>query len=314
MQILIADDDDLLRELLRELLRSFGHECIAVSDGEAAWQHLVAHGADVVVSDWQMPGLTGVELCERVRAHPEIAYPYFILLTARGNRPDVLTALRAGVDDHLAKPADLDELEARLIVAERVRGLHLEILETRRALEAANARLDDAAHRDALTGLGNRFRLNEDLPSIHGRFLRQGHRYNIALLDIDHFKDYNDTYGHQGGDALLAELGRVIASELRQGDLAYRYGGEEFLLVLASGTVDGAGMGAERLRRCVAGVTTGPHLPGPATLSAGVAEARPGESIEQVIGRADGALYRAKNAGRDQVVIDRSVAKAQPVR
>ena len=313
MQILIADDDDLLRELLRELLRSFGHECIAVGDGEAAWQHLVAHGADVVVSDWQMPGLTGVELCERVRAHPEIAYPYFILLTARGNRPDVLTALRAGVDDHLAKPADLDELEARLIVAERVRGLHLEILETRRALEAANARLDDAAHRDALTGLGNRFRLAEDLPSIHGRFVRHGHRYNIALLDIDHFKAYNDTHGHQGGDALLAELGRVIASELRRGDLAYRYGGEEFLLVLANGTIKGAGMGAERLRRCVAEGTAGPHLPGAATLSAGVAEAMPGESIEQVIGRADGALYRAKDAGRNRVVIDRSVAEAQPV-
>jgi two-component system, cell cycle response regulator len=314
MQILIADDDDLLRELLRELLRSFGHECIAVGDGEAAWQHLVAHGADVVVSDWQMPGLTGVELCERVRAHPEIAYPYFILLTARGNRPDVLTALRAGVDDHLAKPADLDELEARLIVAERVRGLHLEILETRRALEAANARLDDAAHRDALTGLGNRLRLAEDLSGIHGRFVRQGHRYNIALLDIDHFKAYNDTYGHQGGDALLAELGRVIASELRRGDLAYRYGGEEFLLVLANGTIEGAGMGAERLRRCVAEVTAGSHLPGAATLSAGVAEAMPGESIEQVIGRADGALYRAKDAGRDQVVIDRSGAEEQPVR
>jgi diguanylate cyclase (GGDEF)-like protein len=314
VHILIADDDALLRELLRELLLSFGHECTALADGEAAWEHLLAHGADVVVSDWQMPGLTGVELCERVRAHPAIAYPYFILLTARGNRPDVLTALRAGVDDHLAKPADLDELEARLIVAERVRALHLEILETRRALEAANARLDEAAHRDALTGLGNRFRLQEDLPGIHARFVRQGHQYHIALFDIDHFKHYNDTHGHQGGDALLAELGRVIAAELRQGDFAYRYGGEEFLIVMANETVEGAGMGAERLRGCVAAMTAGPHLPGRATLSAGVAEATAGESIEHVIGRADDALYRAKKAGRDQVVIDRRAVLVQPVR
>jgi len=309
MRVLIADDDSLCCELLREVLICLGHDCFAVEDGDAAWSHLVAHGADLVISDWQMPGLSGVELCEQVRAHPEIDYPYFILLTGRGDLCDVLTAVRAGVDDHLAKPVDLDELDARLIVAERVRATHREIRRTREALEVANARLDEAAHRDALTGLGNRLRLDEDLAGVHARFLREGHAYNIALLDVDHFKEYNDTYGHQAGDALLAEVGRVIASELRDGDLAYRYGGEEFLVVLPSPTIEAAATGVERLRRCVASATLAGHLPAGATLSAGLARADAHETIAGVIGRADRAMYRAKNAGRNQVIVDAGLAR-----
>src|SRR5207253_3724008 len=98
-------------------------------------------------------------------------------------------------------------------------------------------------------------RLNEDLAGIHGRFVREGHPYNVVLFDLDHFKDYNDTHGHQAGDALLAEVGRAIASELRRGDLAYRSGGEEFLVVLPNRTLAEAGRGADRLRRCVAAAT-----------------------------------------------------------
>ncbi|HEU4866487.1 MAG TPA: diguanylate cyclase [Actinomycetota bacterium] len=306
MKVLVADDDSLLLELLRGLLETVGHECITVTDGEAAWDHLVSQGADIVISDWLMPGLNGVQLCERVRAHPDIEYPYFILLTSRGDHNDVLTAVRAGVDEHLAKPLDLDVLEARLIVAERVRTLHRDMNRTRRDLEMANRRLDEAAHRDALTGLGNRLKLTIDLPGIHSRFEREGYVYNIALFDIDRFKEYNDTHGHQKGDALLAQVGEVFLNQLRQGDLIYRYGGEEFLLVLPNRTIEEAARGADRFRRLVAEATAGPHLPASATLSAGVARVLPGESVENVIDRADKALYQAKRGGRNQVVVDSS--------
>jgi diguanylate cyclase (GGDEF)-like protein len=304
VHVLVADDDPLCCVLLRELLRSFGHDCVAVHDGNAAWSHLLADGADVVISDWQMPGLDGIQLCQQVRTHPEIAYPYFILLTGRGDRDGVLTALRAGVDDHMTKPLDLGQLEARLIVAERVRALHLEIVQARQAMADANRRLDEAAHRDALTGLGNRLRLDEDIGGIHGRFVREGNALNIALFDIDRFKDYNDTFGHQAGDALLAEVGRVFASELRRGDHAYRYGGEEFLVVLPNRSVEDASRAAERIRRRVASATAVGHLPAPATLSGGIAGAVAGETVESVIGRADQALYRAKRSGRDQLLVD----------
>ncbi len=304
MRILVADDDTLMRQILGEFLRAFDHECVAVADGDAAWQHLRANGADVVISDWLMPGLNGLQLCEKVRTHPDVTYPYFILLTARGDRPDVMTAFRAGVDGHLTKPLDPDDLEAALIVAERIRGMHLQILEVRQALEAANAALDRAAHRDALTGLGNRRLLNEALPGIHGRFVREGTLYSIALLDIDNFKEYNDAHGHQAGDALLTELGWAIAARLRRGDHAYRYGGEEFLIVFPNATLDKARLGAERIRTCLASVAT--HRAAPVTLSAGIAGAVANETIDEVIGRADRALYRAKNAGRNQLVVDSS--------
>ncbi len=125
VQVLVADDDILCGEFLREVLRSFGHDCVVVHDGDAAWRHLVAYGADVVISDWHMPGLSGVQLCERVRGHPEIACPYFILLTGRSDRGDIPTSLRAGVDDCLAKPVDFDLLESQLIAAERRRTLRV---------------------------------------------------------------------------------------------------------------------------------------------------------------------------------------------
>ncbi|HYN99847.1 MAG TPA: diguanylate cyclase, partial [Actinomycetota bacterium] len=265
MRVLVADDDSIVLELLRGLVDSFGHECIAVTDGEAAWSELVSNGADIVISDWLMPGLNGVQLCERVRAHPEIEYPYFILLTARGDHNDVLTAVRAGVDDHLVKPLDLDVLEARLIVAERVSSLHREMHRTRQELEDANRQLAEAAHQDALTGLGNRLRLNIDLPRIHSRFERERYIYNIALFDLDRFKEYNDTHGHQQGDALLSEVGKVFLAELRQGDLVYRYGGEEFLLVLPNRSLEEAVKAAERFRRTVADATATQDLPAPAT-------------------------------------------------
>lgn len=304
MQVLIADDDPLFAGILRELVRSFGHECVIVGDGGAAWQHLLTNGADVVISDWQMPGLTGVQLCQMVRDHPEISYPYFIVLSAQGSRHDVLAAVRAGADDHVTKPPDLDDLEARLIVAERVRALQVEVENARRELEQVNAKLYEAAHRDVLTGLGNRLRLNEDLPAIHARFARQGYPYHVVMLDIDHFKAYNDTLGHQAGDALLAAVGRAITTNLRLGDEAYRYGGEEFLLILPNRSLDEAALGAERIRRAIGAATSVGSLPKPATLSAGLAGVVAGETPEQVVNRADKALYRAKDGGRDQLVVD----------
>lgn len=132
MRVLVAEDDDLVREILQAVVEGFGHDCIPVADGRAAWEHLVAEGADVVITDWHMPVMTGLELCERVRATPAIVYPYFILLTASAERADVVTALRAGVDDHVSKPPNIDELEARLVIAERVRALHLAVLEKHR--------------------------------------------------------------------------------------------------------------------------------------------------------------------------------------
>lgn len=310
MKILIADDDPVFGAVMVELLSHLNHECTLVEDGHAAWEYLVANGADVVVSDWQMPGITGIDLCKRVRSDPGIVYPYFILVSGRGDRNDITTALKAGVDDHLVKPLNLQDIEDRLIVAARVRALHLGILRTRKELETANVRLEEVAHRDALTGLNNRLRLSGDLPGAHSRFERQGYGYHVAMFDLDHFKDFNDTHGHQAGDSLLAAVGRVMTEEIRSGDTAYRYGGEEFLLLMPSRNLEDARRATERIRLRVNEVSRSLGLGIPVTLSAGLAQARRGESVDAVIKRADDALYRAKREGRNRTVVDNGLPAA----
>ncbi len=302
MKILVIDDDPIVRTIVSGLLAHLGHEAAVAENGELGWNHLLANDVDVVICDWQMPQLSGVDLSSRIRNHPEILYPYFILLTVRDEYQDVLTSVRAGVDDHLSKPLDPEVLEARLIVAARVRALHKEMYATREALEAANTRLEDAAHHDALTGLGNRLLLNTDLPSVQARFMREGYPYSVALFDIDHFKAYNDSYGHQKGDALLASVGAIFASSLRKGDSAYRYGGEEFLVVFPNRTLEEATQGAERLRILMGEGTGLEGLPEPICMSCGIACAEIDVSIDDIVGRADTALYRAKTSGRNRLV------------
>jgi len=318
VRVLIADDDYVCREIVQAILRKLGHDVATADNGQAAWALLQATGADVIISDWQMSGLNGLQLCERVRSSTDIAYPYFILLTAHGEPQDILLAMQAGVDDHLQKPPSEDELQARLIAAARVTGLHAELadrhqrlasaneqlLEGRRALEMANASLHRLAHSDSLTGLRNRLALTEDMAAIQDRFERYGHGFGIAMLDIDHFKRYNDDYGHQAGDRLIAEVGTAISSGIRPGDLAYRYGGEEFLIVYPDQTIAKTAIAVHRIRQRIQMIASSTDLTGEATLSAGIAAARPPDRFEDIVGRADRALYEAKRGGRNRVCVD----------
>lgn len=314
MRVLLAQADDSCRQSVRTTLESAGHECWVVDSGLAAWDFLVSDRVDVVVSDEEMPGLSGLELCHRVRAHHEIAYPFFILLTSGGDGEDVLSSLKAGVDDHVVKPPSRHDLEASLVAAERVVRLHRdlasarqELFDNRSALDAAKVNLVELAQSDTLTGLSSRQRLNEDVAGIQSRLDRYGHRFSIAILDMDNFGAYNDEHGQQAGDRLLVEVGRAIAAGIRPGDSAYRYGGEEFLIVYPNQRLGTATVGAERLRRRVAQVASLARLPGPGTLSAGIAEAGRTDRFEDVVKRADYALHQAKQAGRNRVAVEPNV-------
>jgi two-component system, cell cycle response regulator len=321
MRVLLAQADDSCRHSVRSALESAGHECWVVASGLAAWDVLVSDRVDVVVSDEEMPSLSGVELCQRVRAHHEIAYPYFILLTVGRDGEDILRGLKAGVDAHLAKPPSSHDLQASLIAAERVVGLHRdladrdrslasaqrELLNNRSALDAAKVNLIELAQSDTLTGLSSRQRLNDDVAGIQSRLDRYGHRFSIAMLDMDNFEAYNDEHGQQAGDRLLVEVGRAIAEGIRPGDSAYRYAGEEFLIVYPNQRLGTAAVGAERLRRRVAQVATLAKLPGPGTLSAGIAESGRTDRFEDVVKRADYALHQAKLAGRNRVTVEPNV-------
>jgi two-component system chemotaxis response regulator CheY len=204
--------------------------------------------------------------------------------------------MEAGADDYLTKPIEPLDLQAALVAAKRVTDLHRQLARYRSELERLNADLADLARRDALTGLGNRLRLDEDLAQLHWRCTRYGWTYSLAVIDIDHFKAHNDAHGHLAGDEVLRQVALALQQAARRGDGVYRYGGEEFVVVLPGQGIEQGRTAAERLRLGVEAAT-------PVTVSAGVAgfvaDQDPGP--EAVLARADEALYRAKAAGRNMV-------------
>jgi two-component system chemotaxis response regulator CheY len=306
MQVLVVDDDAAYRILLEQAVRSFGHDVVVAADGIEAWECFLSARPDVLLTDWTMPGMDGIELCTRVREHPDGWMAYVIIVTGRDAQDQVATGIRAGADDYLTKPLVVEDLHIRLLAARRVIALHRELARQRADLEALNEQLGVMARRDPLTGLGNRLALREDLEHVRARADRYGHRYAVALFDVDHFKGYNDRYGHVAGDEVLVRIAEATRAESRQGDACYRYGGEEFLCVFpeAVGDDGGAAAATERLRAGIEALAI-PHAangPGVVTISAGLAwlDDRP---VDEVLKAADAALYRAKDAGRNRVEV-----------
>jgi diguanylate cyclase (GGDEF)-like protein len=303
MKVLIADDEPGTRLLLTATLSRLGHECVAAEDGDEAWRRYEEFAPDVVVTDWQMPGLDGTALARRIRAAQDVPYTYVLVLTGAADEDAARATMEAGADDLIAKPFDAADLERKLIAAERVTALH-------RRLHA------DARH-DPLTGIGNRLRLAEDLSAVCARVERYGHAYCVALFDVDHFKAYNDTEGHLHGDDVLRHVAHALRDAARGGDGVYRYGGEEFVVLLPEQTLDTATQAAERLRATVEALAL-PHPGGHVvTVSAGVAGLGDGAcSPEDLFEAADQALYAAKAAGRNRVETRRLDANAadRPIR
>ena len=304
MNVVVVDDDPVVRLVLAKAVNSMGHVSLAAESGEAALNLVEKRSVDVVISDWMMPRMTGLELCRLVRARDEVEYVYFMLVTALDDTEHALAGIAAGVDDCLVKPVRPFDLRLRLMVAERVTELHRRLAERQRGLERSNVDLAASARQDALTGLGNRLKMNEDLEIFRSRRDRYHEPFGVALFDIDHFKSLNDTAGHPAGDRALRQVAAVIRRELREADMAYRYGGEELLVVLPAG-VRRVAAAAERIRKAVEhAAIPHPGRPGPETVvtaSVGVA-AGEGET-EAVLQAADVALYKAKSLGRNQMSV-----------
>jgi two-component system cell cycle response regulator len=310
MRVLIAEDSPVARIMLERAVSALGHECILATDGSQAWDLFTRHGADVVISDWMMPGMDGDVLCRRVRESSASSYTYFILLTSLEDQDHVLEGMEAGADDYLKKPFELDDLKARLIAARRVTSLHDRLRAQQGEMEDLNRRLFQESRHDPLTGLGNRTALREQLAELNGRAARDQGAYSVVLCDVDRFKAYNDTVGHLAGDEVLRAVAGAFASERRSGDGVYRYGGEEVLVLLPDQSLDCAAVVAERLRATVEALAI-PHAacgPGAVvTVSLGVAHLEQSDDgdAEAIVKRADLALYRAKDLGRNRVEIGR---------
>jgi two-component system chemotaxis response regulator CheY len=253
-----------------------------------------------------MPGLDGLELCRRVRERHDGGYTYVVLATSLGQHEHVIEGMESGADDYLTKPISPFDLRTRLIAARRVTDLHKQVARFHGELERLNGELAMQARTDPLTGLGNRLRLHEDLQALHERAVRYGHPYCIALCDLDEFKAFNDTYGHLDGDHALRRVGQTLQLNSRGADGAYRYGGEEFVLVLTDTTLTRAARAMERMRRAVeelAIVHEGKDPSGVMTISVGIAAWDPSSAgaPHELLAAADEALYASKARGRNRV-------------
>lgn len=449
MRVLIAEDSVVARKLLERNLQQMGYEVVAAEDGAKAWEAYQHAPTPIVITDWEMPGMSGVELCRAIRQHPSEHYTYLMMLTARGQKEDKLQALEAGADAFLNKPLDLAELQANLRVAERIlqaeadlqaqkqqlqdlneelasqneqlqqsyrlveyanrrfvelfehvpvacftvdmegsirewnlaaqqlygytkeevlfqpfyarvfRGatashihdilqrvmqgsaitgiesedydsegnLHYVIrsvfpirnpnrevvgaivavvdvtyrAEYENQLKALNQKLQSLAITDGLTGLHNHRAFQDYLEEQFQVAMRNKQPLALLLMDVDHFKHYNDTYGHQAGDEVLRQVAQILQANVREGDFVARYGGEEFVVVLPRADWESAVAVAERLRRAVESAEW--HLR-PVTGSFGVACLRPDmETRQELIEAADQALYQAKKNGRNRVEV-----------
>jgi two-component system, cell cycle response regulator len=306
MRILVAEDDTASRLIIEAAVTALGHECLVATSGEEAWRLFETADVEVIISDRMMPGMDGLELCRRVRARNGDTYTYFIFLTILDERPDIVSGMEAGADDYLVKPLDAVELKLRLHVASRVTALHRRLFQQSEELARLNRRLFDQSRTDSLTMLGNRLKLSEDLDTIGAQAERYGRSYCAIMCDVDYFKAYNDDEGHLAGDKVLQTVARALANASRNGDEVYRYGGEEFLILMPEQDLKTAVAAANRLRQAVEKMAI-PHDGNPGngivTISAGVATF-PGperKSIQAWLSEADAALYRAKQEGRNRV-------------
>jgi two-component system cell cycle response regulator len=297
--VLVAEDDRITRQAVCKILAEHGLRVEAVEDGQQALDRLRRGGIDLAILDIVMPRLTGIECCRIIKSVVDETFLPVILLTSRNDIESRIEGLRIGADDYVGKPFDARELLARVDSILRIKRAHDDVLASKR-------RLEQLAVRDDLTGVYNYRYLHTRLAEEFKRAQRYRYPLACAMIDIDHFKRFNDEFGHDTGDEVLREVATRICGAVREVDVVARYGGEEFLLMLPNTHFAGALTVADRVWREVG------HKPlivgerrHKLTVSVGVSlyPSRDIKTKDQLLKSADEALYRAKNEGRDRICV-----------
>ncbi len=299
-RILVADDDPLERKILSAVLKKNGHEIFLAENGGQAWDLLQREKPRLLITDWSMPSMDGMELIQLVRSADLPGYVYIILLTAKGDSGDVIAGLKAGADDYLTKPFNVHELEARIAVGER-------ILRLEDKLTAALSQLEQQAMYDGLTNVMNRRAIYLFAQGELERARRAHHPFSLIFLDIDNLKTINDRYGHLSGDVAIKAVARTLQTCSRPYDGVGRWAGDEFVIILP-------GVGAADAHKIADRILHGVNVQSlpvadneelKISLSAGIVtiiEVVNSEHIlDALVDSADEALYRAKRSGRNQV-------------
>lgn len=299
MKVLIAEDDPVSSRILERNMKDWGYEVIIANNGQEAWRVFQKEEIRMSILDWMMPKIDGLELCQKMRQKENDTYTYIILLTSRDRQEDIVEGLSSGADDYIIKPFNNLELKARLQTGKRIIDLQNELLQSKKKLE-------ELATKDSLTKLWNRAAIIQHLEEEIHRCSRENKPIGSFLVDIDHFKNINDTYGHQVGDEVLVEVSSRLRKCIRRYDKLGRYGGDELLVVLSQCDSSELKSIAERLCWVVYEKKINTEI-GPLEVSLSVggvsSEGQPVGSAEDLIKASDHALYQAKRKGRNCVVI-----------
>jgi two-component system, cell cycle response regulator len=298
--ILIVDDSPVYHKLVGDVLANEPYTLLFAASGEEALSLFSAHSPSIVITDWNMPDFSGLELCKRIRALPNCPYAYILVVTSNADKESVVQGLAAGADDYLTKPFDPGELLARVGVGRRIITLN-------RQNDVKSKLLEEEARTDTLTGLPNR-RAIEEWAS---RQLRGAARHRfplwVALADIDSFKGINDTYGHAAGDAVLQTFAELLKRNTRSSDICGRLGGDEFVLVITHVNAENIQLTLEKFREQFAALSfpfVGQSMSTSASFgAAGFSMSREMPVFSVLLKKADEALYEAKREGRNRVAV-----------
>ena len=304
LKLLLAEDELLQQKGIGRVLSRAGYEVHTAANGDEALALLLNEPFQILVTDWDMPGMDGATLCRRLRESHLEGYLYILMLTGHSATSDLVTGLEAGADDYLRKPPEVAELLARVNAGRR-------IIELERHLTDAHAKIQRLSITDSLLETFNRRYLDEKLPQEIARAMRYGRPLSLVMADIDHFKAINDQHGHAAGDQVLRCFASRLQAPLRRSiDWVARYGGEEFVLVLPETPIDAAVNVAEKVRYdCASEPMRTTFFDCTVTASFGVAALRASpanpdlNTADALLRAADVALYRSKKAGRNRVTL-----------
>ena len=294
-KVLIAEDDIISCRALEKNLQDWGYVVVVTKNGEEAWDIIKLGETRLAILDWNMPKMDGLELCHKIRneyQQEKSEYIYIILLTGRDLQEDIITGLSAGADDYITKPFSYMELKVRI-----QNGVRIIALEDSR-LKMANT--------DGLTQQWNRRKIIEILEEELNRNLREGKTVGVAMLDIDYFKEINDTHGHLIGDKILIDVTTRLKKTLRNYDQIGRYGGDEFLIILPGLARPNAQSVGERLRKAVCDTKIGTEageLTASISIGMAVSDIEVRHLAADLIKVSDQALYQAKEGGRNRVYV-----------
>ena len=309
MKILVVDDSPTIRAALKALLERMGHTVVEANDGKEALQMYRQDRPGLVLIDVVMPVMDGYESARHMRETSADEWVPIIFLSSKEADQDLDRAIEAGGDDYLVKPVSFVVLNAKIRALQRLESMRTKQLEMSRDLASANRELEKLSRQDGLTGIANRRYFDSYLVTEVRRAAREKASVSLILSDVDHFKAFNDCYGHQAGDDCLRRVAEALSSAGRRpADLAARYGGEEFAMVLPGTVLDGAVDVAQAVSRVIGGLAI-PHARSAVdqnvTLSQGVVSLVPEKesASEDLIQHADQALYQAKQQGRNRYVV-----------